>query len=90
MEEHRREGMEWRHANTSTSGQKIEREYGIRFTELLRLSYFDTVRFSVVDPMHNVLLGTAKLMVTLWKDQGLLSSIDFEKIQSCEQICYPA
>lgn len=83
MEEHRREGMEWRHANTSTSGQKIEREYGIRFTELLRLSYFDTVRFSVVDPMHNVLLGTAKLMVTLWKDQGLLSSIDFEKIQSC-------
>ena len=83
VEEHRRKGMEWRHANTLTSRQKIEREYGIRFTELLRLSYFDTVRFSVVDPMHNVLLGTAKLMVTLWKDQGLLSSIDFEKIQSC-------
>ena len=80
-EDHQKKGMEWKHANTLTSRQRIEREDGVRFTELLRLRYFDTVRFSVVDPMHNVLLGTAKLMVSIWKENGLITSHDFEKIQ---------
>lgn len=35
----------------------------------------------MVDPMHNLLLGTAKNMMTIWKDSGLLSATAFEKIQ---------
>ena len=58
------------------------REYGIRYTELLRLPYFDSPRFSVVDPMHNVLLGTSKLMVKLWKEKNILSESNFIAIQS--------
>ena len=76
LEEHKRKGMEWKHARTQVERHKIEREYGVRFTELLRLPYFDSARFSVIDPMHNILLGTAKLMITIWKGKGLLSVHD--------------
>lgn len=34
----------------------FERE-GVRWSELARLTYFDIVRQSIVDPMHNLLLG---------------------------------
>ena len=82
LAEHKTKALEWKHAKTLSVRQKIEQEYGVRYTELLRLPYFDTVRFSVVDPMHNILLGTTKLMVTLWKENGLLSSNDFSQIQA--------
>ena len=72
VEEHRRKGMEWKHAKTQVERHKIEREYGVRFTELLRLPYFDSIRFSVVDPMHNILLGTTKLMITIWKENKFI------------------
>lgn len=82
VEDHKKFGMCWKHANTLSRRREIEQKYGIRFTELLRLPYFDTVRFVVVDPMHNVLLGSAKLLVTLWKDTGVLSAANFDSIQA--------
>lgn len=82
VEEHRRKGMEWKHAKTQVERQKIERESGVRFTKLLRLPYFNSARFSVVDPMHNILLGTTKLMITIWKEKAFLSTHDFGKIQT--------
>lgn len=69
MHEHQRKGMEWKHAKTQVEHSKIEREHGVHYTELLRLPYFDTAHFSVIDPMHNILLGTTKLMVTIWKEK---------------------
>lgn len=35
----------------------------------------------VVDPMHNLLLGTAKHMLSIWKSRGILSHKDFDLIQ---------
>ena len=77
IDEHRKFGMSWKHATTLSKRREIEKKYGIRFTELLRLPYFDTVRFVVVDPMHNILLGSAKLLITLWKDRGIISPANF-------------
>ena len=82
LEEHRRRGMEWKLVKTQVERQKIERESGVRYTELLRLPYFDSVRFSVVDPMHNILLGTVKLMISIWEEKTLLSARDFGRIQA--------
>ena len=81
MQEHRKKAFEWKYGKTLSERHKIEQAYGARFTELLRLPYFDTVRFSIVDPMHNVLLGTTKQIVTLWKENGLLSPSDFAKFR---------
>ena len=91
VNEHRIQGMSWKHATTLAERTKIEQEFGMRFTELLRLPYFDTVRYSVVDPMYNILLGTPKLMIKIWKEKGYLSSAHFEKIQSqCNGFTVPS
>ena len=81
IDEHNRKAFDWKFAKTLSCRHKIEREYGVRFSELIRLPYFDSIRFSVVDPMHNVLLGTVKLMMTVWKAKGLISSPQYEEIQ---------
>ena len=39
----------------------------------MRLPYFNVVRFLVVDPMHNLLPGIAKDMLTIWKDFALIN-----------------
>ena len=74
--------MEWKHAKTQTERHKIERKYGVRFTELVRLPYFHFARISVVDPIHNFILGTTKVMITIWREKSLITDKDFEKIQS--------
>ena len=91
LDQRRIQGMAWKHARTMTDRNKIEREFGVRFTELLRLPYFDTIQFSVIDVMHNVLLGTAKLMVTIWKEKGILSNQQFQTIQIlCDKFIIPS
>ena len=68
-------------ANTATKRDELEKKYGVRYSELLRLPYFDIVEFHVVDPMHNLLLGTAKHITTLWKNLDLLTNDDLCAIQ---------
>ena len=63
--------------------RETETKFGVRYREPLRLPYFDTISFFfVVDPMHNILLGTAKHLFTLWKGSGILSGAHFESIQA--------
>jgi hypothetical protein len=60
---HREIAQQWKNANSKAEQQRIAREHGIRWSPLLNLPYFDIVRFSSIDPMHNLYLGTAKRMV---------------------------
>lgn len=55
---------------------------GQNYTELMRLPYFDVVRYYVIDPTHNLFLGIAKQSTTTWKALNVLKSTDFEVIQS--------
>ena len=43
---------------------------------------FDAARMCVVDPMHNLLFGTTKHMVELWKTIGILTSKEYDDIQA--------
>ena len=36
---------------------RFYRQSGVRYFELLRLLYFNPVRMTIIDPMHNILLG---------------------------------
>lgn len=41
--------------------------------------------------MHNLFLGTSKKMLTVWKDQGLISESGFHKLQEqMDEIIPPA
>ena len=62
--------------------EKLEHQFGTRYSSLLELVYFDPVRMTPIDPMHNLFLGTAENMITVWKTKKLLFDDDFKKMQS--------
>ncbi|KAI9061491.1 hypothetical protein FKP32DRAFT_1575884 [Trametes sanguinea] len=57
---HRRHAELWRQAQTVEEQAKIAKDLGVRWSELLRLPYWDPIRFTVVDSMHNLYLGLVK------------------------------
>ena len=68
-------------ALTATRQSELEKQYGVRYSELLRLPYLDIIEHHVVDPMHNFLLGTAKHVMSLWKEKGVIDGVQLESIQ---------
>ncbi|CDO75810.1 hypothetical protein BN946_scf184951.g8 [Trametes cinnabarina] len=58
--EHRHLAAQWRDAATEAERQGLFKEHGVRWSELLRLPYWDPIRFPVVDAMHNLLLGNLR------------------------------
>lgn len=72
---------EYHTARTASNHQELEQKYGVRFSELLRLPYFDIVEYHVIDPMHNLLLGTCKYIMTLWKENEIIREAQLDDIQ---------
>ena len=70
--------MKYRSIVTKNERIEVERRSGIRYSCLLELLYFNSPRMCIVDPMHNLLVGTPKMMVELWKSSGILSVKDFQ------------
>ena len=68
-------------SKSSLEKKELQRAWGVRYSELIRLPYLDLVRFHVVDPMHNLLLGTAKYMMSVWKDNYNFSKQDYQTMQ---------
>ena len=80
-EVHREQSQKHKECKTAAQRKVIEREYGCRYSILLELPYYDVVRMCVVDPMHNLLLGTAKHVLGIWKTKGILDQSNFDLIQ---------
>lgn len=60
-------------AATKTQRSELEVDKGSRFTQLMNLPYYNCVRFAIIDPMHNLFLGTPKrLLHEQWMESGLL------------------
>ena len=78
---HKSTALEHQKCTTRTKQLGIERDTGVRYSVLVELPYFDAPKMCIIDPMHNLLLGTAKHMVELWKNLGLLTDKDFVTIQ---------
>ena len=70
-----------KNARTKTEAEKLATQYGTYYSVLIELEYFDAIQFCVIDPMHNLFLGTAKNMYKLWVEKGILSSSNIEKIE---------
>ena len=68
--QHVASAQESRQANTQAEREAKEKESGSRYSELMRLPYFDCVRFTIIDPMHNLFLGTAKhVLKNIWLNE---------------------
>ena len=55
-----------RKASARSKHEALATKYGVYYSSLLQLEYFDAVRFTSIDPMHNLFLGTAKNVLKLW------------------------
>ncbi|KAG1440783.1 hypothetical protein G6F56_011775 [Rhizopus delemar] len=66
-ETNRQQASNWKNATSQRERINLEMEFGTRFSALHNLAYFDVVRCTSVDPMHNLFLGTAKKMVHIWR-----------------------
>ncbi len=90
-EQHRIEAQATLNEKTPSARGDKESLYGTRYTALMRLSYFDCVRFHTVDPMHNLFLGTARHMVkNVWMKDGetaVISKKQLLDIQDCVDKC---
>jgi len=58
---------------TKSALHTAEANAGVRYSVLLDLPYFDPVTFTVIDPMHNLYLGTAKHVFKLWIEKETLN-----------------
>jgi hypothetical protein len=56
-EQHRNLCERYRALITNKQRKQLFAKYGVRWTEFARLKYFDLVKYTVVDPMHTLLLG---------------------------------
>ena len=66
---------------TKTGMRKAESTLGVRYSVLLSLPYFDPVRFTVVDVMHNLFLGTGKYMFKIWLSMELLTKESLQEME---------
>ncbi|EPQ59021.1 hypothetical protein GLOTRDRAFT_35006, partial [Gloeophyllum trabeum ATCC 11539] len=61
-QQHRAYMGEYTKLGTKTAKANFVKEFASRFSEFSRLPYFDMCRMIVIDPMHNLLLGTDILL----------------------------
>ncbi|PCH37297.1 hypothetical protein WOLCODRAFT_51862, partial [Wolfiporia cocos MD-104 SS10] len=56
-DKHRHDAEQWHLAQNESKRLSIYNETGVRWSELLRLLYWDPVKFTTLDPMHALFLN---------------------------------
>ena len=80
---HRQNARKLQNCRTKTQRRKMESMLGSRYTSLLELPYYGSVTMCVIDPMHNLFLGTAKkiLMFKIWCENDILAKEKLQEVQ---------
>ena len=81
LEEHKKSCENFLQCQNANQQNKFSSEHGVRFTVLLNAPYFNPVRNHVIDPMHNLLLGTSKHMIEVWIKIGLIGNMQLNTIE---------
>ncbi len=78
---HRRDVQAVLSCLTKTKRAQKESELGCRYSSVLQLPYFDPVRMLIVDPMHNLYLGTAKhILQNIWIKRTILDQSSIKEV----------
>ena len=80
---HRRNVKVIMQSRSKPEASKLESELGCHYSVLLELFYFDLVCMLLIDPMHNLFLGTAKRMTqNTWIGKNILTSNNLKVIRT--------
>lgn len=66
---------------TKTAQSNAESQYGLRYSALLELPYFDPIECTAIDIMHNLFLETGKHVFSVWIEAGLLTKDNLKVIE---------
>ena len=80
LKEHKQHIKEIRKAKNDTTRKKLEAKYGCKDSVLNDLPYFNVIRQTIVDPMHNLFQGTAKMFFTQLVERGVLNADKLKKL----------
>ena len=62
----------------------METKLGCRFSMLLELPYFNPIQMTIIDPMHNLFLGSAKhITMNVLLGEGLLTKASIGTVHEC-------
>ena len=87
LEEHRQNAEDWRLCKSEAERKRHVSSTLVRWTELLRLPYFNPIRHLIVDPMHCLFLGIAPWIIKrLWIDGSKITKHDLEKMEKRAKI----
>ena len=67
---------------SETAAEKLASQLGCRYTVLLELPYYASIEMCVIDPMHNLFLGTAKRVFSKWIESDIITKAGLETIQT--------
>ena len=92
LEEHRTNAEVWRHCKSKDKRRNHVSTTLVRWSEMLRLPYFNPIRHLIVDPMHCLFLGIARWIIKrLWIDGGKITKTDLELMEKrAKEIKLPA
>ena len=57
-DQHRSDVRKILKSTSKTEQERLESQFGCRYSVLLDLPYFDPIRMLLIDPMHNLFMGT--------------------------------
>ena len=80
-EDHNVDAFAAKDLTTASAVEKAASTAGCRFSELLLLPYFDAPKMLVIDPMHNLFLGSAKYFI-----KDILIAMDYITTAQLETI----
>ena len=83
LQKHKDTCKQLKQCNTKAAVEAIETKSGIKYSVLTELTYFNPIRFTIIDPMHNLFLGTAKTVLKkVWLPKGLITEQQFKLLQT--------
>ena len=74
LTQHKKHVREIRKAKNITERRRLESKYGCKDSTLNDLPYFNIIRQTIVDPMHNLFQGTAKMFFVQLVERGVLDA----------------
>ena len=80
-QQHRRDAYRVKNCKSGNAAEKLASQLGVRYTVLFALPYYTSIEMCVIDPMHNLFLGTAKRVFSKWIEEEIITKAGLEKLQ---------
>ena len=80
-QQHHKDAYRVTNCRSENAAEKLASQLGVRYTVLFELPYYTSIEMCVIDPMHDLFLGTAKRVFSKWIEEDIITKAGLEKLQ---------